>query len=187
MILKPDKVWRTLNHRDALPVRLGDAFRVEAGLSRPAYLYVIWVTADGEAFPIYPWEPGKWRTRPAVERPTATVGVPPADSKNPAYELLPGSAGVETLLMFARDTPLAVSDAEIEGWLKADPPAAGAGLPAEAVWLVNGETGRGTRGNPFEKRVAVDSPVLRVQAVVRRHLQPHAVFTAGVCFPRRAD
>src|SRR5262249_21435455 len=71
-------VWRTgpdgaaarlrLTDPGALPLKPGDQFRIEATTDRPAYLYLFWIDTEGKTVPVYPWQPGKWGTRPAEEQ-----------------------------------------------------------------------------------------------------------------------
>ena len=61
----PHRQNRHLNDPDVLPLKPGDGVAIEAEMSPPAYLYVLWVGADGTVDPVYPWEPGDWDARPA--------------------------------------------------------------------------------------------------------------------------
>src|SRR6185369_2474881 len=54
-----------LSHPLAMPLRTGDEFKIVAEVDRPAYLYLFWVDENGAGVPVYPWQPGKWGTRPA--------------------------------------------------------------------------------------------------------------------------
>ena len=57
-----------LDQPGVLPLKTGDRFWIEARLNRPAYLYLVWVGADGKVAPIFPWQPGHWKTRPTNEQ-----------------------------------------------------------------------------------------------------------------------
>src|SRR5439155_14342868 len=65
-----------LGDEGALPLRAGDKFRIEAKVTPAAYLYLFWVTGEGEAHPVYPWQPGKWGTRPEEEAPRDALALP---------------------------------------------------------------------------------------------------------------
>jgi Protein kinase domain len=57
IVYDPDNPRRQnvrLTAPDVLPLKPGDRFAVEAEMNRPAYLYVVWIDADGTAAPIYP-------------------------------------------------------------------------------------------------------------------------------------
>ena len=44
-----------LEQKGALPLRNGELVRVEATLSRPAYVYLVWIDSNGQTTPLYPW------------------------------------------------------------------------------------------------------------------------------------
>jgi hypothetical protein len=187
-------VWRTgpdgaavrirLTDPAALPLKPGDQFRIEATADRPAYLYLFWVDTEGQAAPVYPWQPGKWGTRPPEERPTPAVDLPPAAAKG--YTISGDLAGMETLILVARADRLALPDEQIQMWF--------AGLPAQrpyqdarsAVWFENGRIvtadARRTRSHFDEADIA--DPVLRLQGLLKDRIGPHAAATAAVSFAR---
>jgi hypothetical protein len=100
--------WKRFKSRRALPLRAGDKLRIVIeNINRPAYLYVIWIDTDGKAWPFYPWVDGNWQL-PDVEKPVqANVQLPLDDN---AYKNEPGSAGMETIVLLGRDTPLPRSE-----------------------------------------------------------------------------
>ena len=105
LVYDPDNVRRQnrhLNDPDVLPLKPGDGVAIEVEMSPPAYLYVLWVGADGTVDPVYPWEPGDWSARPADEQPVRRLRRP-ADS---FYPLKPSAQGMETLVLLTRETPL---------------------------------------------------------------------------------
>jgi Domain of unknown function (DUF4384) len=92
-----------LHDSGALPLRPGDQIRVEARLNRPAYAYLVWIDSQGVAWPVYPWTPGDWTSRPPREMPVERLALPEvADDGWPMH----GPRGMETLLLLARDKPL---------------------------------------------------------------------------------
>src|SRR5262249_36584151 len=79
-------------------------FQITARLNRPAYVYLIWIDSTGAAQPVYPWQPGDW-TRCPAEEPVAHLLLPHPDASYGTWPLH-GPAGVDTLVLLARDTPL---------------------------------------------------------------------------------
>ena len=88
----------------ALPLKPGDQVRITAQLTRPAYIYVVWIDSQGIALPVYPWREGQWGKRPSAEIPSDRVTLPKTASDG--WEIDSGSAGTESLLLLARETPL---------------------------------------------------------------------------------
>ncbi|MEJ7636955.1 MAG: hypothetical protein WKF75_02930 [Singulisphaera sp.] len=88
----------------ALPMRLGDQVRIAVQVSRPAFLYLVWIDSEGAPQPVYPWKGGKWDGRPAEEHPVGRLDLPEAIEG--AWEVKKGPAGMETFLLLARETPL---------------------------------------------------------------------------------
>ncbi|MFI5455303.1 MAG: DUF4384 domain-containing protein [Isosphaerales bacterium] len=92
---------RRLDHAGVLPLKAGDRIRIEARLDRPAYLYLFWIGSDGKVGPIYPWTEGKWEQRPAREQKVERVILPAKTDQ--AWTMPAGSAGIETLVLLARE------------------------------------------------------------------------------------
>jgi serine/threonine protein kinase len=100
--------WKRFGELRALPLRVGDKLRIVIeNVNRPAYLYVIWVDTEGKVFPFYPWVDENWGW-PEVETPVRGNIKLPLNGKT--YQNEPGSAGMETILLLARDTPLPRSE-----------------------------------------------------------------------------
>src|SRR5262249_16882540 len=93
---------RRLNDDRALPLKAGDGVAVEVELNRSAYLYVLWINTAGEVAPVYPWRPGHWEDRPDAEVPVRRLRRP----EERYYPMKKGVPGMETLVVFARETPL---------------------------------------------------------------------------------
>jgi hypothetical protein len=175
-----------LNEAGALPFINGDQYRVEAKIDPPAYLYLFLIDSDGDVNPMYPWVPQeRWGSRPAVEEKQSGLELP--RSAGMGYKINGKGSGMWTFLLLARDEPWGLPDEDIRGLF--------AGLPAQrpvqdehaAVWFDNGQVVKedgGRRAVSFEE-TAVDDPVLRVQALLREKLQPHARFTTAVSFAKR--
>lgn len=103
-----------------LPLKPGDAIRIDAVADEPAYFYVAWLDADGKAQPLWPWKSGNWQGRPVeCDTPRRELLIP-GDTKA-AMKLLPDPPGTQTLVVMTRDTPLP-PEADVakrfEGWPK---------------------------------------------------------------------
>ena len=94
---------------DAVPVREEDGIRIEASYAEPVHAYIVWIDPTGKVAPLYPWNPGD---RLDVDRPGPLAQQPPAVREvcSPANKEngwpLDDTAGLETVLVLARRTPL---------------------------------------------------------------------------------
>jgi hypothetical protein len=128
----------------ALPLRPGDWIRIDASVNRPAYLYLVWIDTTGEAVPLWPWRspdpkrPATW-SDPLTDSPRQVLSLPGIiDPKTHVMPLGAGPAGVEALVMLARDRPLRDDEAvELAGLLVPQPRRAARDVSV-AVWLENG-------------------------------------------------
>src|SRR5207244_2737754 len=134
---KPEDLPVRLHQAGVLPLRPGNLLRIEVELNRPAYLYLVYIDSSGKATPLYPWETDDWQKRPAQEAPRDRLRIPDSGKGAP---LEPGLAGIESILLLARDEALPPGrDAEIVGQF--------AGLPGQsrlvplltAAWFRDGE------------------------------------------------
>ena len=157
-----------------LPLRYGDQIRVEAKTNRPAYLYLIWITPEGEAVPIYPWTPATpwkseyWRLRPKGEKPIDTVSLPALAGKGWPIE---NGKGYETILLLARDEPLP-DDIALES-VFADLPPQPASSSQTLVWLEAGEQQlASTRSPNFSKLQTLDDSTQQMKQVLLERLKP---------------
>ena len=93
------------------PLRVGDSVRFEIALSRPAYVKIIWVGADGRAEEIYP---NRTSETNSTTQPIQAVQSPSkADSGWP----ISGNQGMETawiLINMDREIQLAASDFDVK-------------------------------------------------------------------------
>ncbi len=174
-----------LKDRLALPLRKWDWIRIEAKMNRPAYLYVLWIRADGQVDPLWPWitpDPERattWTDPRGAERPRQELKLPkdayPDISGVPLGEEPPG---VVTLLLLAREQPL--SDAEVTEL--ADLLASWKRKPATdevfAVWLENArfvdriKLGKGGDISSAEEQTLT----------VMRQIHERFGYVRGVCF-----
>ena len=123
-----------LSHPLALPLRTGDQFKIVAEVDRPAYLYLFWVDENGAGVPVYPWEQGKWDTRPADQQPVRTLELMAPNGKG--FAVTGDAKGMETIVMLARSERLSTADAEVQGWFAGLKPLPFRGEQAR-VWFEN--------------------------------------------------
>jgi hypothetical protein len=164
--------WIDLEDAQALPLQADDGYKIIARVNRPAYAYILLIKPDGVVLPVYPWsEPGVWQARPSEERPLTPdrpfVFEPPQGTTG--WQVPTGPAGMLTLLLLARQTPLPAHEdvARLIGPVR---PQTEQHLKAKA-WFENGliVRGRPHRGADFEARSGND-PVFEVQQRVRKVL-----------------
>ena len=180
-----DNTRRGLSLKDdeALPLRHGDQIRVEAIANRPSYLYIVWIEADGQAKPVYPWQLGNWEALPEVERPVKSISLP--EGIDTAWPM-GGPAGMETLVLLGREDPLPK---------QFDLRAAFSGLPEQMsqdrrslVWLDSGEVPEDVeRGPQFFEIQKVDDPILVTQRLIAERLQPHFSLIHAVSFANQGE
>ncbi len=190
------RIWRKTGDRtlrmrltdeEALPLHDGDRFRIEAHVTPAAYLYLFGIDTEGEATPIYPWQPKKgWGSRPAQESVRNVLSLP--EAADTTWGFTGGKEGMETFLLLARPTPLEADDETVRGWFQGFPPQRPVPNARSAVWFDNGrmveDDPRRTRAH-YEER-PVDDPLLRLRGLMGR-LQPHAAFTTAVSFAKRGQ
>jgi hypothetical protein len=169
---------------EVLPLKPGDLLRIEATLNRPAYLYLVWLDADGTATPLWPWLDNDWRRRPAGrDRPLQALSLPPETGRGTPLE--PDQPGIQSLLLLVRDEPLPADEDLAKRF---------AGLPKQngldplrtwvAAWFENSEPVRDEPDRaPFNvnNTQAIEDPVWRTQTLLRE-LRPLFPYTRAVCF-----
>jgi hypothetical protein len=173
-----------LDEPGALPLTAKDRFRIRGEVDPPAYLYLVWVDPNHDVTPAYPWNPeGVWKgTRPAIEEPTDKVRLP----RDGWWTAETAKPGVATMVLFARPTPLDVSDDALERWFKELPelplPPGGDG---SAVWFDDYAvvTTDPTRRGGFVREPTND-PFERWQGQLRTVIGAHARFETAVSFAR---
>jgi predicted Ser/Thr protein kinase len=181
-----DKPGMRLNHPSALPLAPGDWMRIEIELARPAYAYVVWIDTEGKASPLYPWGDSNWKSRPNEERRVQRLSLPETD--NSIAPLSGGPAGIETLMLLAREEPLP-ADADLAALFAALPVQKAADTRA-AAWFENGQLVRHEvdRGPiRLDQAKESDDPVLRTQSMLKARLEKLFPYTRGVSFANRGD
>jgi hypothetical protein len=174
------------------PLQVGDQVRVIAKVYRPGYLYVLWIDAQGEVLPVYPWLKGDWKRRrqeqalAGLDLPeeSETGGIPiepDAQGKNPQ--------GMESLLLLVRETPLPgeVDLAKLLAGLEPQERAKEEDLLAVA-WFENGQVVQNEKERkPNLKDIReADNPLLRLQRTLHERLSKHFAYTRAVMFGNRA-
>jgi hypothetical protein len=177
--------WVRLDDPRALPVRPGDHFKVEAEVDPPAYLYAFWVEPDGEAFPVYPWDPDRgWGSRPPREDPVPRLVLPVAGRD---FTVEGELSGVATLVLFARPDRLVESDEAVKAWFSGlARPEPRTGEEQTAVWF---DDYTPVRGDPTRalKLVGSVDPYERWQAGLRERVGPAVAFQTAVIFARAGN
>jgi serine/threonine-protein kinase len=187
--LNPARRGLYLFQLDALPLRVLDQIQVEVDdLTRPMFLYVVWINSAGKPVPLYPWQKFQWDQRPTEEKAVARLKLP-AGVAEAGWEMDEGSPGMETLLLLVRDSKLSP---EGETALKAalseiGPQPLQDGKTDAAVWFENGAVVTAEKGRAPKSFDAsrIDDPVLRTQGVLRDKLGPHFDYTRAVSFAFR--
>ena len=88
-------------------LHIGDLIRVEAHVSMPAYLYLVWIDSRGVATPLHPWVQGDWEKRAGAERRVTHVELPGYDvATGLAGWPIEGPPGIETLVLMAKEKQL---------------------------------------------------------------------------------
>jgi serine/threonine protein kinase len=167
----------------ARPLKAGDQVRVEVKLNRAGYAYVVWIDTKGEVGPVYPWVRGKWERR-RQEAPVTELHLPEVDGKWKWWENKPGKAGLETLVLLVRETPLP-ADVDLKGILaglaEQKPRSRDGGLVA---WFENGELVRDEpeRAADLSGEVESKNPVVRINREVQDRMERHFGYTRAVTF-----
>jgi hypothetical protein len=177
----PRRQHLRLHEPGARPLRVGDEVRVEVGLDRPGFAYIVWIDARGRAIPIYPWQDGDWQRGPAREERVQQLVLP---QDGGIYPIEPSPEGLETLLLLVRETPLE-RDVDLPNLLGDLGPQVWPDLSCVA-WFQNGaevtdELNRAPSGKVGESA----NPAVRTQQHVRQRLGERFVFTRAVSFGNR--
>jgi serine/threonine-protein kinase len=156
----------------ALPLQKQDMIRVDARMSRAAYLYVLGVDRAGQVLPLYPWEGGEWKRRPREERPTARWSLPPRDAPDGRFaglEIDEGNDGM-TLVLLARETPLP-ERVDLEKLLMGFPVQCQLNLQADMLLDFDRQPEGPQRGRLFSLEPRpVDDALTQTQVFLDRHL-----------------
>jgi hypothetical protein len=175
-----------LHQEGALPLRPGDLMRVEVEMNRPAYLYVVWLGADGTVAPLYPWRQLRWDDLPAPQKQQRLYL--PEDVEKDAAPLAAGPSGVETLVLLARDAPLPAG-ADVAGLFRGLRQLGKQRTEVRAAWFENGRLVLGENDDrarlELHRAVPLDDPVLRLQQVLGRQVPRLFSYSRAVSFEFR--
>jgi hypothetical protein len=98
--------WRSLSEPGSLPMPTSTRFRIEAHLTRPAYLYLLWIDTQAKLFRMHGWAEGSWQPLASLA-PVSSLQLPQDDpERGPQSIPLEGPAGTESVVLLARLTPL---------------------------------------------------------------------------------
>jgi serine/threonine protein kinase len=102
---------RRVEEVGALPALPGEWAHIEARVSEPAYVYLLWLDSQGNVVPLYPWNLDKVKldltSPPPPQQPQVVVQSPidPNGEEDRGWRL-DKHEGLETVLLLARRTPL---------------------------------------------------------------------------------
>jgi serine/threonine protein kinase len=177
--------YRSIREPGVLPLRTGARFYVEARLSRPAYLYAVWINTEGQVQPLYPW--GLDGRMPEERLPCDRLLLPLPDPERGEQPWeLEGPPGVETVVLVAKNHPrfdplalLPVGGGRVARAL----PLSASVDRERASWFPSRqeEGGPATRG-VNRTPAAMEDPVAQVHAFLRREFSPHASLVRAVSF-----
>ncbi len=167
------------------PSSPGSTSRSSADVYPGAYIYLFWIDETGTSYPLYPWVPLKWGTRPATEQKTTHLEV--KDPNGNWFKIGGKTAGMETLLMLARPNPLAATEQEVQAWFRNLRPLAFGGEKARAWFqgfdLISHDS---TRSPEYGGDMGGNGGPLGLQAVLRQRIGEKTGFSRAVSFARLA-
>jgi hypothetical protein len=172
----------SLTEPGALPVRTGTRLQIAARLNRPAYLYLVWITSEGAAQPLYPWRPGRWEPCPAADTVASLVLPPPAPGRPRTWSIdTPG--GVETLVLMARVTPLPEAvRARLPELFSGFPRRAAVGEPGRGFWFECRDPGRSPAGWDGPEAGPVPAPIAHIRSLLHDRLGADFSLVRAVSF-----
>jgi serine/threonine protein kinase len=175
--------WANLEAPWQLPLRSGDQVRVHVLLRQPRYLYVIWLDAESEIAPVYPWSMGDWQERDTenlVERLEL-----PSGGGDHVWTMEAGDLGMEMLLVLGRSTPLP-TDFPLADRLRNLPLLPPASPPSLLRFDYEKlERPTGERHIDPTRIDRVRDPALALQQVLRERLSEDFPLLLGLAFPTR--
>jgi serine/threonine protein kinase len=169
---------KRLSYPRVIPLRAGDEINVQMELSRPGYVYILWIDTQGEVLPVYPWEGGQWEKWPARETPVTKLSLP----KEGFWEMQPGPKGMETLVLFVSDTPLSAQHLNLRPLLGTLGPMTW--NSDEAMWFENGTIVKNEldRAPKLDETKLSSNPAQRTQQLLHKKLGHLFTYTRAVSF-----
>jgi aminoglycoside phosphotransferase (APT) family kinase protein len=159
------QVWAPGEGRRGTPVDervtvySGEKVHVEARLSRPAYVYLVWIGGDGKVQPLYPWDPEAGFARTESQQPRQVLHSPSERDRGWVVE---GPSGVESVLLLARATPLP-ADVDLEKLIGK--------LPATPLKSEVAAAGEIKTRSVRSKAELIDEPMLQLLERLRPHFE----------------
>jgi hypothetical protein len=186
---------RSLDDPNMLPLQAGDALRIEARTARPAYLYVLNLTADGKVSLLHPWRDDEDWDNIAEETPRDFYCVPDPN-KGDAAKLAAGPSGIESVVVLAREAPLTAAERQqLRGFLqtwpvdqsKFDPLRAAVTIGEDEFHFADArdqkERGKVQAGDAVES----NDPVLRLRRLLQGDVRSLGVASRGVCYTFKGE
>lgn len=104
---QPQRQGRSIREQGVLPIGPRDSLRLDVQLQPAMHLYVIWIDALGELYPVFPWQPGTWEEWSDKQGPVDSISLPEKlDTAWPNQ----GASGMETIVLLADARPLVVGN-----------------------------------------------------------------------------
>ncbi len=184
---RPDRQGVRLVEANTLPLRHGDQVRINVQLNQPAYVYLLWLDAQGAIWPVYPWEQNLWGRRPADELPRLSLTLP--ERQGDGWPMEVKQDGCESLLLLARRSPLP-NEVDLQQLL-ANVPCSSRVTATTAMWFQNGQllpTNRqlscaAQRPPDFDHPLHIQDPLLDLQRRTAEILSAHFDLIRAVSFP----
>jgi serine/threonine protein kinase len=174
----------------ALPLRPRDWIRIKATLDRPAYLYLIWIDANGLTSPLWPWltpDPKRaptWTDPRGAEVPRKTLTLP--GDLTPGKDIMPlgeDSSGVVAILLLARDTALTNDEAaELARMLAPRKRKPTKEVEMMAVELENGDLVKGEDRPPLPGKSQESLDAEEQVRTAMQQIHERFGYVRGVCF-----
>jgi serine/threonine protein kinase len=185
----------SLDEPHILPLREGDALRIEVYTARPAYFYVLNLDAEGKVWPMYPWRDNHWDDV-AEEKPRDFFCIPDP-SRGDAAPLQAGPSGIESVVVLARAKPLTADERQQLRdlfhvcWQKDqgtfDPLRAAVTIDAERMHFADIRDADIRGAIDAKAAVALKDPVLRLRNLLHGEMRALEVASCGVCYTFKGD
>lgn len=163
----------------------GDGVRIKVTVDRPAHLYVIWIDSQGDPQPIYPWKPNRWDVLDTPDQRLTRLDLGPTSDANgePAAWPVDGPAGMETLILLARDSPLP-ADLDLRKLL---PKSLRQTLrdKRSLVWFADWQEAiPSERGIASDYSLPIDDPLYQMVKSLQNCVGPYFTMMRGVSFEK---
>jgi len=152
------------------------------------YAYLLWIDGQGVVFPVYPWQPGNWESRPPQESAQSRIALPAEVDRGWP---MTGPAGMETIVLLARESPLP-EETDLRQLLgEVKPTSYPIQHPQAIVEFDDGrvvtEVADRDRAPQFFDTQQIDDPVLQTQQLVAQKLRDHFTVIRALSFANRGE